>query len=191
MVIFDSWNRTAVADVYPWLKYSWKTCLVLLFILSWHKCCRLCTGWLWIFLKVATHGWDVVKGSFHRVALVSSFITTSGAAGQLKKWNKCINRDCASLFPKVLSCLYFASTSCVFSCTLYKFISLLILTLCLSFVLFRVVCVGWSGRCIFCEIHNAWRSETFCWRSSLFCWPHWSAVATSSNHSHFSQEALP
>jgi len=178
-----------MAGVYPWLKYSWKTFLVLSVILSWHKCCRLCTGWLWIFLKVVTHGWDEVKGSFHRVILVSSFITTSSAAGQLKNGIRALIVIVLHFFTKVLSCLYFASF--VFRCTLYEFISLLILTLCLSFVLFRVACVGWSGRCIFCEIHNAWRSETFYWRSSLFCWPHWSAVATSSNHSHFSQEALP
>jgi len=75
---------------------------VLSVILSWRKFSGLCSGWLWIFLKVATHGWDEVNGSFRRVVLVSSFITTFSAAGQLKKNEYVrINRDCVSLYHKI------------------------------------------------------------------------------------------
>jgi len=93
-------------------------------------------------LKVVTHGWDEVKGSFHRVVLVSSFVTKPSAAGQLKNGIRALIVIVLHFFTKFLSCLYFALTSFVLRCTLYEFIYLLILTLCLSFVLFRVACVG-------------------------------------------------
>ena len=109
---FDSWNCTAATGAYPCSKYSWRTCLVLSVTLSWRKFSGLCSGWLWIFLKVATHGWDEVNGSFRRVVLVSSFITTFSAAGQLKKTNMCALIAIVFHFiTKFVSCLCFASLS--------------------------------------------------------------------------------